>query len=178
MNLSPQTVFRSVLLIVGLITSIKGINSAVVNWSSLAENLNSQSLDARWLLIPAIVEPLVILAAGVFLLVGGNKLADRYYPEQDTQIDTALQIFNLAMKIAGLVLLVTALPDLVQVIATTAYILSVGAAIDVSPQLYSILSKLGSTVVDLLLGWYLLQNGKFFVRMAFPETRPTQTRIK
>lgn len=174
MKIRSRTLLRIALQVIGVLTILSGVSSAFVNWGSLVSLLfNHQAVPWPAIVGPIFV-PIVILTAGLYLLINPGIIVGRFYPDQEEQTDTMERLFILAIKIAGIWLIVNALPDAVQIITNLLYILNVGPVIEVSNQIYTIISRLGSAIVNLLIGWYLLSGGKIFVKIAFPDDHQNQ----
>ena len=106
---------------------------------------------------------------GIFLLVGTKRLAAYLYPDDEEKLDSAKSIFNLAMKILGIVLVVRALPDAVQIISHIIYMKSLSPAISSEVHQQFIFTRLASTLLYFALGWYLVKGGQFLQRIAFSD---------
>jgi hypothetical protein len=166
-DISSRTLLRIGLQIVGVITIINGVCSAIVYCGSIP---SSEGMVPIWAKVVSILVPLVIVAAGIFLLIGTKSLTDKLYPN-DEKIDSSRNIFRLAMKITGMVLIVKSLPDAVQIISNVIYIKATSPVISTTVQYNFIYTKLASTLLYFIFGWYLIKGGQFFVRLAFHQAR-------
>ncbi len=164
MEISSRVLLRIGLQIVGVVTIITGICHTIATWGNLPSN---QGMMPMGIMVVSILIPLVTLAAGVFLVFGTKSLTEKLYPEEEEKMDSSQNIFSLAMKITGVVLLVTALPDAVQILSYAIYIKASSPVINNSVQFQFIYTKLVSTLLYFVFGWYLLQGGQLFVRLAF-----------
>lgn len=170
MELSSRTLLRIGLQIIGVITIINGVCSAVVSWGSLPSSQGMLPIAAK---VVSILVPLIILAAGIFLVVGTKSLTMKLYPD-DENIDSSKNIFRLSLKITGMVLMVKALPDAVQILSSLIYIKATSPVMDNAVQFNFIYTKLASTLLYFVFGWYLIKGGKFFVQLAFHQVRDTK----
>jgi len=114
--------------------------------------------------IAAILSPTVILAAGVYLIIGSKGLVEKLCPDSEEKPESDEALFVLVMKVLGAVLIVMALPDLVQTISSFIYIKSLGPVWSQSQIVYD---QGLSALVKLIIGWYLLTDGKLLVDLAF-----------
>lgn len=169
MELSSRVLLRISLQVVGVITLIDGICHAIGVGGIVPFSRDMMPLAA---MITSILIPLVSVAAGIFLLVGTRKLIANLYPDEEEKPDSARAIFNLAMKVLGMVLIVKALPDAVQLLSNIIYIKSINPVFNTDSQQQFIYTRLLSTLLYFIFGWYLVRGGKFLERLAFP---PEQT---
>ncbi len=173
MDLSSKVMLRVGLQLVGVITVINGVVQCIVSWGSLYGSWGShlpstEGMMPPWILITSIAVPLIVLGAGLYLLLGSKGLADRFYPDEEEKLDSARSIFILAMKVLGLVLIVQALPDAVQIITSFMYIANMNAALDFRAQSEFFYNRLLSTLLRFAIGYYLLVGGQLLLRLAFP----------
>lgn len=164
MEISSRALLRIGLQIVGVITIITGICNAVATWGNLPY---SQGMLPLGIKLVSILIPLVILAAGIFLIIGTKSLTEKLYPDEEEKIASSRDIFILSMKITGMVLLVKALPDAVQILSNVIYIKAASPVMNNAVQLEFIYTRLVSTLLYFIFGWYLLKGGQLFVRLAF-----------
>lgn len=167
MELSSRVLLRIGLQVVGVITIINGICQTIAIGGIIPFSEDMMPPAAQ---IMNILMPLVIVAAGIFLLVGTKKLAEHLYPDDEETLDSARAIFNLAMKILGMVLIVQALPDTVQIISNIIYLKSVSPAIFTDLQQEFIYTRLLSTLLYLIFGFYLVKGGRLLERIAISVT--------
>lgn len=78
-------------------------------------------------------------------------------------------IFNLAMKVIGLIFMVWAIPDMVQIICKFLYISYLTPIWSHENQTMYIVDHLPITLLFLFLGWYLIKDGSLFTKMAFEK---------
>ena len=166
MEISSRVLLRIGLQIVGVITIITGICHAIAIWGTLPA---SQGMMPLGILAVSILIPLFTLAAGIFLLIGTRTLTEKLYPDAEEKPDSSQDIFSLAMKITGMVLLVQALPNAVQILSYLIYIKASSPVMNTSSQFQFIYTELVSTLLYFVFGWYLLKGGQLFVRLAFHQ---------
>jgi len=166
MELSSRVLLRMGLQIVGVITIINGIchTIAIGGIVPFSDGMMSPAVQ-----IINIIIPLVTLAAGIFLLVGTRKMVQYLYPDDAEKLDSARDVFNLAMKILGMVLIVKALPDAVQLLANIIYLKNISPAINSDFQQEFVYTRLISTLLYIAFGWYLVRGGQFLDRIAFSD---------
>ncbi len=168
MEISSRVLLRTGLQIVGVVTIITGICHAIAIWSSLPY---SEEMMPMGILVVSISIPLFTLAAGIFLVIGTKSLTEKLYPDEEEKPDSSEDIFSLAMKITGMVLIVQALPDAVQILSSLIYIKASSPVMNNSVQFQYIYTELVSTLLYFVFGWYLLKGGPLFVRLAFHHAR-------
>ena len=165
-ELSSRALLRIGLQVLGVITIINGLCNVIAFGGILPSSEGMMPLAAQ---VFNIMIPVVTLAAGIFLLVGTKKLAAYLYPDDEEKLDSAKSIFNLSMKILGMVLVVRALPDAVQIISHIIYMKSLSPAISSEVQQQFIFTRLASTLLYSAFGWYLVRGGRFLERIAFSD---------
>lgn len=166
MEIPSRVLLRTGLQIVGVITIITGICQTIATWGSLPFSQDMQSIGV---MVICILIPLFTLAAGVYLVIGTKSLTEKLYPDEEEKLDTCQDIFSLAMKITGMVLIVRALPEAVHILSNLIYVKATSPVMNNSVQYQYIYTNLTSTLLYFILGWYLLQGGQLFVRLAFPH---------
>ena len=119
--------------------------------------------------IPMLLSPVVMLIIAAALMKKAESIAEKAYPVETMEDINEVGIFNLAMKITGLVFMVWAIPDLVQVISKLCYISYLAPVIAHQEQTMYVADHLPRTLLFLLLGWYLLKSGRLFTKMAFKQ---------
>lgn len=166
-GLSSRVLFRTSIQITGILTIIKGISNAIALVGTVP---TSREMIPLALQISSVLIPVFIIAAGVFLLVGSKNMVKKLYPDENEKPDSGEAIFRLAMKILGAVLIVEALPDAVQILSNLIYIKSISPVIntDVNQFIYT---RLLSTILSFIIGWYLIKGGQLLVRMAFSDNK-------
>ncbi len=167
-EISSRVLLRIGLQIVGVITIITGICHTIVTWGNLP---SSQGMMPTGMMVASILIPLVTLAAGIFLVIGTKSLTEKLYPDEEEKLDSSQDIFSLSMKITGMVLLVQALPDAVQILSSMIYIKATSPVMNNSAQFQFIYTELVSTLLYFVFGWYLLRGGQLFVRLAFHHSK-------
>ena len=164
MEISSRVLLRIGLQIVGVITIITGSCQSIATWGNLP---SSQGMLPMGIMAVSILIPLFTLAAGIFLVIGTKSLTEKLYPDEEEKLDSSQDIFSLAMKITGMVLLVKALPDAAQILSSLIYIKASSPVMNNSLQFQFIYTELVSTLLYFVFGWYLLKGGQLFVRLAF-----------
>lgn len=117
--------------------------------------------------IPVFLSPVVMLIIAVLLMKNVDSIAEKAYPVETEDDINEVGIFNLAMKITGLIFMVWAIPDLVQIISKLCYISYLAPSIYHQEQTMYVADHLPRSLLFLLLGWYLLKDGRLFTKMAF-----------
>lgn len=163
-DISSRALLRTGLQIVGVITIITGLCRAIATWSS---SPYSGGMTPVGSIAISIAIPLFTIAAGIYLVMGTESLTARLYPDDEEKPDSSEDIFTLAMKITGMVLIVQALPDAVQILSSLIYIKASSPVMNNSLPFQFIYTELISTLLYFVLGWYLLKGGQLFARMAF-----------
>lgn len=172
MHLSPRDIFLTAIKVVGVIILLKALHQFIV----LIPMITVNSFTTRWevwQVLLSFISPLVLLLMGIYLLKQAEWLTERLWgakQEQSEPETTPPQVlFHLALKVLGLVLIVMALPVAFRVLGNALYINSVSGAISTVYQTEFIYREVLATLVNLLLGFYLLCSGRFFARLAYPE---------
>jgi hypothetical protein len=163
-DISSRVLLRIGLQIVGVITIITGISRAIATGGSLPSIQGMMPIGMK---VVSILIPLFTLAAGIFLVSGTKSLTEKLYPDEKETLDSSQDIFSLSMKITGMVLLVQALPDAVQILSSIIYIKATSPVMNNSVQFQFIYTEIVSTLLNFVFGWYLLKGGPLFVRLAF-----------
>ncbi|MBP1760991.1 MAG: hypothetical protein H6Q64_533 [Firmicutes bacterium] len=117
--------------------------------------------------IPMFLSPVVMLIIAALLMKNIDRIAERAYPAETEDDIDEVGVFNLAMKITGLIFMVWAIPDLVQIISKLCYISYLAPSIYHQEQTMYVADHLPNSLLFLLLGWYLLKSGRLFTKMAF-----------
>lgn len=166
MKLEPRAVLRVGLQIVGVLTIIESLGRILGTVLVLTDG--SQPMPAL-LLLGSIIIPIIILIAGIFLLIAPRALLDKLYTNEKDTIDSARTVFDLAMKITGMVMIVKALPDASQILSNIIYIKFISPAISTHVQSQFIYDHLISMLLSLIIGYYLLKGGPILERLAFRD---------
>jgi len=119
--------------------------------------------------VPLILSSLVMLIIAVGLIKSAESIAEKVYPVETMEDIDEVGIFNLAMKVIGLVFMVWAIPDAVQIICKFIFISYLAPAWSHQDQTMYIVDHLPMALLFLLLGWYLLKDGRLFSKMAFEQ---------
>jgi len=120
--------------------------------------------------IPMLLSPVVMIIIAAGLIKSAEDIAERAYPVETMEGIDEVGIFNLAMKVTGLAFMVWAIPDLVQIISKLCYMSYLAPSISHQEQTMYIADHLPMALLFLLLGWYLLKDGRLFTKMAFNNT--------
>lgn len=161
-GMSPRVLLRTSLQVVGVVAIIRGITMLI----GMVGVVAGPEMMPWVMRIAAILSPVVMLAAGVYLTIGSKGLVEILCPDSEEKPKSGETLFVLAMKVTGAVLIVTALPDLIQAISSFIYIKSLGPAWTQGQIAY--VQGL-SALVKLIIGWYLLRDGRLLVDLAFRE---------
>lgn len=117
--------------------------------------------------IPMFLSPVVMLIIAAVLMKKVDSIAEKVYPVETMEGINEVGIFNLAMKVIGLIFMVWAIPELVQIISKLCYISYLAPSIYHQEQTMYVADHLPRSLLFLLLGWYLLKDGRLFRKMAF-----------
>ncbi|GEN82562.1 hypothetical protein SLU01_08740 [Sporosarcina luteola] len=172
--LQPTAFFRAGLKIIGLLTiiwSLTHVISVVYMFYSIY-NLsdmmtNSDLTNYRLSLVFQAVYPVLLLALGIYLLKSGEAIIQfAFRGSVEKGDDKAGELFMLFMKLAGLILIIYSIPKAFQLVSNIMFVSS-AKLIDTSVQTEFIVQNLVITVIQLLLGVYLLKSGKLFYNLGF-----------
>lgn len=119
--------------------------------------------------IPMLLSSVVMLIIAVALIKNAESIAQRAYPVETMEDIDEVGLFNLAMKVIGLVFMVWAIPDMVQIICKFLYISYLTPVWSHETQTMYIVDHLPITLLFLILGWYLIKDGSLFTKMAFEK---------
>lgn len=162
-NISARNLFKVALQVLGVILFIKGVYMAIIYTESLIFTKPAPLYMQLTTVFMAIVPPIV----GLFLLFKADPLVVKVYKTNEELIDSGPDLFRLAMKITGMVLIVNALPDAIQVISSMLYIQQVGPAMSIAEPMRNLAFKLVGTLLYFIMGSYLLVNGDLLIKLAF-----------
>lgn len=170
MKMTAFDLFAAGARIIGILTIIKGIQVIIMTVPSLFVMFGQNSPE--WAAVQqliTIIYPLALILIGFYLLAGIPERIKKLYPEGDVPaMESSRTVFKLAMKITGMVLVVYALPELLNILSNALYIgYFQRMAISTSAQEMIVAERTLATLVSLLLGYYLLNGGRFFERLAF-----------
>ena len=130
---------------------------------------NYQSYMSLWYFINTLVWPVGAFSMGYILIRWGDNIANKIVKDDKplsmkVTEDWDKRIFNLALKIIGVIWLIKGIPELIK---------SIGELImRWYVYYYSISHIIGviiSGAVSLILGIYLIANGKYLIKLAFGE---------
>lgn len=172
----PKAFFHAGLKIIGVLTIIWGFTHVVTVVYSFYTVLNlsdlmsgSDLMNYRVSLIFQAVYPVLLLALGIYLVRSGEAIIQfAFRGLEEKYEDKAGELFTQFMKLAGLVLIIYSIPKAFQLVANVMFVSS-AKVIDTSVQVDFIIHNLVITVIQLLLGVYLLKSGKFFYKMGFEK---------
>ena len=172
--LQPISFFRAGLKIIGLITIIWSLTQMVsvvfafysmYNQSDLM--IGSDLTYYRFSLVFQAVYPFLLLGLGVYLLKSGEAIIQLALRGLDKKSDDKVEeLFILFMKLTGLGLIIYSIPKAFQLVANILFVSS-ATLIDTRFQVEFIVQNLLLTVIQLLLGVYLLRSGKIFYNLGF-----------
>lgn len=172
--LQPLALFRAGLKLIGILTIIWSLTHVVTvvytfysiyNLSDLMSN--SDLTNYRLSLIFQAIYPVLLFALGIYLLKSGEAIIQFAFRDTEEKYEAkAAELFMLFMKLAGLVLIIYSIPKAFQLVANTMFVSS-AKLIDTTGQIEFIIHNLVITVIQLLLGVYLLKSGKVFYKMGF-----------
>jgi hypothetical protein len=170
MKITAFDLFAAGARIIGILTIIKGIQVIIMTVPSLFVMFGQNSPE--WAAVQqliTIVYPLALILIGFYLLAGIPERIKKFYPEGDVPaMESSRTVFKLAMKTTGMLLVVYALPELLNIFSNALYIGHYQRmAINTSAQQMIIVERTLATLVSLLLGYNLLNGGRFFERLAF-----------
>lgn len=177
-NMKAADLFVVGLRVIGVLVIIKAIQSLIMGVPFIM-GVFGQEENLGWVInlqIINLVNPLVLLIIGIYLLSGMKGVVERLYPKSEEIIlDSSRKVFNLAMKITGLVLVVYSIPELLKIISNGLYLgYYYRFGIDTFQQEIIVIERTLATLVSLILGFYLLLSGRFFENIAFKDGDPDE----
>lgn len=134
---------------------------------------STQSYFRFWQFAIALMWGVGSLTMGLVLLKWGNNITNVLIKE-DKPIATKVpqdwdkRIYKISLKIIGVIWLIKGIPELAK--AITGVIVSWGIY---HYTLSHIISVLVSAIVSLVVGFYLITNGRLFIQLAFQERTET-----
>lgn len=159
----PKDILHTAVKILSLIMLLQALKGFIGLIPLAALNNEFTARWEVWQILLPFISPLALLIIGMYLLKYADRLADYLWKTDDLEAETPREnLFALAAKITGLVLIVFALPEAVQILGNGLYIKAVSGVISTVTQNQLIFNKLFSTLASLLLGFYLLCGGRFF----------------
>jgi hypothetical protein len=172
----PKPFFHASLKIIGVLTIIWSLTQVVPVISQFYSVYNQPELMRgndlmyfRFSLIFQVIYPILLFAIGFSLLRGGKAMVEWAFRDSDDEGDNTIGVlFTLFMKLAGLVLIIIAIPKAFQIISNLLFVSSANT-VDTSNQVMFIAINLVTTIINLLLGFYLLRSGKIFYRLGFAK---------
>lgn len=171
MYFSPKDILNTAVKVVSLIMLFQALKGFIGLLPIMALNNEFSARWEVWQILLPFISPLALLIIGLLVLRYADRLTDSLWkrdePESEAQPNASL--FQLAVKITGLILIVFALPQAVQILGNILYIKSISGAISTVTQNQFVFNNLLSALVSLLFGGYLLCGGHLFYRMAFPS---------
>ncbi|OZM57717.1 hypothetical protein CIB95_04955 [Lottiidibacillus patelloidae] len=181
----PKTLFYAGLKIIGvlaIIWSLTLIFPVLFQFYSVYNQPNMMPGNDlsyfRFSLIFQVVYPILTFIIGIYLLSNGEaivKLAFRDSNEKSTNEIGVL--FVLFMKLAGLTLIIYAIPKAFQILSNVLFVSSVNV-IDSSNQMKFIVQHFVTTTISLIFGFYLLRSGKIFYRLGFSKQEDADEEMK
>lgn len=169
-----KTFFQAGLKLIGVLTIIWGFTQVVPVIFQFFSVYNQPDMMTgndlryyRFSLIFQVVYPILLLFIGIYLLKGGEAIVElAFHDSNEKNRDRTGLWFVLFMKLAGLALIIYSLPKTFQIISNIMFVSSV-YSVGTSEQTKSIVQNLTSTIINLLLGLYLLRSGKVFYKLGF-----------
>lgn len=157
-----------ILTIVWSLTHVVTVVYSFYSIYNLSDLMSASDLtNYRLSLIFQAVYPVLLLALGIYLLKSGEAIIQFAFRGSEEKYDAkAGELFMLFMKLAGLVLIIYSIPKAFQLVANIMFVSS-AKLIDTNGQVEFIIHNLLITVIQLLLGVYLLKSGKVFYKMGF-----------
>lgn len=174
----PTAFFRAAVKIIGVLTiiwSFTHVVSVVYSFYSIF-NLSGMMTNAdltnyRLSLIFQAVYPVILLALGIYFLKSGEAIIQFAFGSSFEKYEAKTEeTFTLFMKLGGLVLIIYSIPTAFQLVANVMFVSS-AKLIDTTTQTDFIIHNLVITVIQLLLGVYLLKSGKFFYKIGFSSNK-------
>ena len=137
-----------------------------------------QSYMRLWNFIYTMVHPIVVFVIGYILLRWSDDITNKITKDDKplsikVTTDWDKRVFVLALKIIGVIWLIMGIPELIKSIGELTmrwhiYHLDISHATGVAI----------SGVISLLLGFYLITNGRYFIKLAFGEQAVTTLKKK
>jgi|SRR5699024_2436280 len=180
----PKSFFEAGLKILGILTMIWSLTHIAPVISQFFTIFNQPDFMSdnnlsyyRFSLIFQVLYPLILFIIGGYLLKSGKVVIDLAFrnlnTENETDKDRVDLLFILFMKLAGLALIIYALPKTFQIISNIMFTSSV-YGMDTSDQTQFIIENFVTTGVSLLFGFYLLRSGKIFYKLGFTKNKDTE----
>jgi len=172
----PKTYFEAGLKIIGvlaIIWSFTQVTPVILLFYSVYNQPDMMAGNDlsyyRFSLIFQLMYPILLFVIGIYLLRGGKSIVQMAFRDLNGAKDDGIgMLFVLFMKLAGLALIIYSLPRTFQIISNVMFTSSV-FGVDTSDQTNFILQHVVTTVVNLLLGFYLLRSGKIFYKLGFAK---------
>jgi len=172
----PKTYFEAGLKIIGVLTiiwSFTQVTPVILQFYSVYNQPDMMSDNDlsyyRFSLIFQVMYPILLFVIGIYLLKSGRFIIQLAFRNlNDAKDDGIAMLFILFMKLAGLTLIIYSLPKAFQIISSVMFTSSV-YGIDTSDQTRFISQHVVTTVINLLLGLYILRSGKIFYKLGFTK---------
>ena len=123
----------------------------------------------RWHFVSTLVYPILAFIFGLILLKWGDAITKKLIRE-DTEVDVTLtedwekRVFLISLKIIGVIWLIRGIPDMIK---------AIGEVVMRWYVYYAMTSHIIGVVIgsclSVLIGVYLLIDGRYFVKLAFRE---------
>jgi hypothetical protein len=169
MHFSPRDMLGTGIKVLGLIMLLKSLQAFIGLISVAGLNNNFTTRWELWQVLLTFISPLVLLIVGLCLLKYADRLTDFLCKTDDPEADIQQEnLFQLAIKFIGLILIVFAIPEAFRIIGNLFYMKAVSEAIDTVTQSQFVWERSLSTLIRLLLGFYLMCSGRFFYHLAYP----------
>jgi hypothetical protein len=178
----PKALFYAGLKIIGVLTIIWSFTHVVLVISQFYSVYNQPDMvtgnDLRYFrfsLIFQVIYPIILFGIGITLLKKGENIIRFAFRDSGEEGEShTAALFTLFMKLAGLILMIYAIPKAFQIISNIMFISSV-SSLNTSSQTMFIIQNLAITVINLLLGYYLLRSGKIFYNLGFAKQEDEDT---
>ena len=181
----PKTFFYAGLKIIGVLAIIWSFSQIVPVIFQFYSVYNQPDMmtgnDLRYFrfsLIFQVVYPILLFAIGIYLLKSGEAIVQLAFHDSYEESENRIGVlFVLFMKLAGLILMIYALPTAFQILSNVIFVSSAGT-VGTSDQIQFIMYHLVTTIINLLLGLYLLKSGKIFYWLGFAKQKDSDEETK
>lgn len=170
----PKALFHAGLKIVGVLTIIWSFMQVVPVVFQFFTVYNQPDMMSgndlrhyRFSLIFQVVYPILLLVLGLYFVKSGQAIVQWAFRDADEEKEDKVgALFILFMKLAGLALMIYAIPKALQILSNIMFISSTNA-VDTTEQMEFIIRNFVTVGINLLLGLYLLKSGKIFYKLGF-----------
>jgi len=109
--------------------------------------------------------PILYIALGIYLLRDGSQLFRFAYPDDDENISDLEEKFKVFIKIFGIYLLVTYIPDLLKTISSFITYNHAPRYMEMGRELNYMSVNSASSIGGVIAGLYCLKSGKIFIKL-------------